>query len=104
MVNALTVEPPLEQKNGSIEPIGIGLGKMKQKRCLIKLIESAVILPESEVIIMSSVDVCEAKRELYKVIIDTIYAYGLTAKEDAELFRYVIEIGANELMRDWDDE
>lgn len=53
---------------------------------------------------MSSVDVCEAKRELYKVIIDTIYAYGLTAKEDAELFRYVIEIGANELMRDWDDE
>ena len=53
---------------------------------------------------MSSVKVREAKRELHKVIIETIYSYGLTAKEDAELFRYVIEIGANELMRDWEEE
>jgi hypothetical protein len=53
---------------------------------------------------MSSVKVREAKRELHKVIIEAIYSYGLTAKEDAELFRYVIEIGANELMRDWEEE
>ena len=52
---------------------------------------------------MSSVKVSEEKRELHKVIIETIYSYGLTAKEDAELFRYVIEIGANELMRDWEE-
>ena len=52
---------------------------------------------------MSSVKVREAKRELHKVIIETIYSYGLTAKEDAELFRYIIEIGANELLRDWEE-
>lgn len=53
---------------------------------------------------MSSVKVREAKGELHKVIIETIYSYGLTAREDAELFRYVIEVGANELMRDWEEE
>lgn len=52
---------------------------------------------------MSSVKVREAKRELHKVILETIYSYGLTAKEDTELYRYVIEIGANELMRDWEE-
>ena len=53
---------------------------------------------------MSSVKVREAKRELHKIIIETIYSYRLTAKENTALFRYVIELGANELMRDWEEE
>lgn len=52
---------------------------------------------------MSSVKVREAKKELHKVIIETIYSYGLTAEEDIELFRYIIDLGANELMRDWSE-
>lgn len=53
---------------------------------------------------MSSVKVREAKRELHKVILETIYSYELTVKEETELYRYVIEVGANELMRDWEEE
>lgn len=53
---------------------------------------------------MSSVKVRGAKRELHKVIIDIIYSYELTAKEEAELYRYIIEVGANELVRGWEEE
>jgi hypothetical protein len=53
---------------------------------------------------MSSVKVREAKRELHKAIIDIIYSQELTIKEEKELFRYVIELGANELAQDWEEE
>lgn len=53
---------------------------------------------------MSSIKIREAKRELHKAIIDIIYSHDLTPKEETELYRYVIEIGANELMRDWEEE
>ena len=53
---------------------------------------------------MSSVKVREAKRQLHKAIIDIIYSQELTAKEERELFRYVIELGTNELMRNGEEE
>lgn len=48
---------------------------------------------------MTQVEMREAKAELHKTIVDTILSFGGNAEEDATLFRYVIEVASNELLR-----
>lgn len=47
---------------------------------------------------LSGAEMREAKAELHKTIVDTVLSFGGDLRDDAMLYKYVIELASNELL------
>ena len=47
---------------------------------------------------MTPVEMRKAKSELHALIITKVFAFSTDAKEDAELFQYVVELASREML------
>lgn len=47
---------------------------------------------------MTPVEMREAKAELHSLIITKVFAFSIDAKEDTELFQYVVEMASREML------
>ena len=47
---------------------------------------------------MTPVEMRKAKSELHSLIITKVFAFSTDAKEDAELFQYVVELASREML------
>ena len=47
---------------------------------------------------LSGAEMRKAKAELYKVMIETVLSFGGDLRDDATLYRYIIELASNELL------
>lgn len=48
---------------------------------------------------MTEIEMRKAKAELHKVIVDTVLSFGGTAFEDMEMYKYIIHLATDELIR-----
>lgn len=47
---------------------------------------------------MTPVEMRKAKAELHSLIIDKVFSFSADAKENAELFQYIIELVSREML------
>ena len=47
---------------------------------------------------MTPVEMRKAKTELHSLIIDKVFTFSTDAKENAELFQYVVELASREML------
>ena len=47
---------------------------------------------------MTLIEMRKAKTELHSLIIDKVFSFSIDAKENAELFQYIIELASREMF------